>query len=70
MVYFYVLCSKNILTKPFGYQKPTYLCVKIEFMVGTFRFDVNCVHFRRAVFVHVGLAQLLAQNVRQSSTRV
>jgi len=53
-----------------------------------FRFHVNYIHFRRAVFVHVGLAQLctgkgvsfymcsaaevawLAQNIRQSSTRV
>jgi len=70
MVYFYVLCSKNILTKPVGYQKPTCLCVKTEFMVGTFRFHVNCIHFRRAVFFHVGLLQLLAQNIRQSSSRV
>ena len=23
-----------------------------------FRFHVNCIHFRRVVFVHVGLAQL------------
>ena len=46
------------------------VCVKMEFVVGTFRFHVNFIHFRRAVFVHVGLAQLLAQNLRQSSTRV
>ena len=70
MVYFYVLCSKNILMKAVGYQQSTCLCVKMEFMVGTFHFHANCIHFRRAVFVHVGLAQLLAQNIRQSSTRV
>jgi len=38
MVYFlcfYVLCTKNILTKLVGYQQPTCLCVKIEFVVGT-----------------------------------
>jgi len=53
-----------------------------------FRFHVNCIHLRRAVFVHVGLVQLctgndvsfkmcsavlvawLAQNIRQSKTRV
>jgi len=65
-----MLCGKNILTKPVGYQKPTCLCVKMEFMVGTFRFHVNCIYFRRAVFVHVGLAQLLVQNIRQSTIHV
>jgi len=34
MVYFYVICSKNILMKRVGYQQPTCLCVKMEFMVG------------------------------------
>ena len=60
----------------------------MEFVVEQFRFHVNCIHFRRVVFVHVGLAQLctghgvsfyicsavevawLAQNIRQSKTRV
>jgi len=32
---FYMLYSKNILTKLVGYQQPTCLCVKMEFMVGT-----------------------------------
>ena len=32
---FYVLCSKNILTKLVGNQQPTCLCVKMEFVVGT-----------------------------------
>ena len=35
MVHFYVLCSKNILTKLVGYQQPTSLCVKMDFVVGT-----------------------------------
>ena len=35
MVHFYVLCSKNILTKLVGNQQPTCLCVKMEFVVGT-----------------------------------
>jgi len=35
MVYFYVLWSKNILVKLVGYQQPTCLCVKMEFLVGT-----------------------------------
>jgi len=32
---FYVLYSKNILTKLAGYQQPTSLCVKMEFLLGT-----------------------------------
>ena len=27
-----------------------------------FRFHVNCIHFREAVFVHVGPAQLCTEN--------
>ena len=34
MIYFYVLWSKNILMKLVGYQQPTCLCVKMEFVVG------------------------------------
>jgi len=34
MVYFCVLCSKNILMKLVGYQQPTCLCVRMEFVVG------------------------------------
>jgi len=63
MVYFFfnLLCSKNILTKLVRYQQPTCLCIKMEF-VETFRFLVNCIHFRTAVFVHVGSAQLCTEN--------
>jgi len=32
---FYVLCKTNILTKLIGYQQPTCLCVKMEFVIGT-----------------------------------
>jgi len=82
MTYFYVFCSKNILTKLVGYQQPTCFCIKMEF------FHVNCIHFRGAVFAHVWSAQLckgngvsfymcsavevawLAQNTRHSSIRV
>jgi len=28
-----------------GYQQPTCLCVMMEFVVGTIRFHVDCVHF-------------------------
>ena len=31
-------------------------------LLGPFRFHVNCIHFRRAVFVHVRLAQLCTGN--------
>jgi len=32
---FYLFCSMNILTKLVGYQQPTCLCVKTEFVDGT-----------------------------------
>jgi len=31
----FVFCNKNILEKLVGYQQPTCLCVKMEFVVGT-----------------------------------
>jgi len=34
MVYFYVLCSKNISMQLVGYQQPTCLCIKMEFVAG------------------------------------
>jgi len=82
MAYFYVFCSKNILTKLVCYQQPTCFYIKMEF------FHVNCIHFRGAIFAHVGSAQLctgngvsfymcsavevawLAQNIRHSSIHV
>jgi len=62
---FYVLCSKNILKKLFGYQQPTCLCVSVSrwnSWLEKIRFHVNCIHFRGAVFVHVGSAQLRTEN--------
>ena len=35
MVHFYVLRGKNILTKLVDNQQPTFLCFKMEFVVGT-----------------------------------
>jgi len=35
MVHFYVLCGKNIFMELVGYQHPSCLCVKMEFVVGT-----------------------------------
>ena len=49
MVYFHVLCSKHILMKLVGYQQPTCLCVKMEFVVG------NHFAFMRIVFTFVEL---------------
>jgi len=43
MAYFYVFCSKNILTKLVGYQQPTCLCVKMEFMVETISLNMRIV---------------------------
>ena len=45
-----------------GYQQPTCLCVMMELWLEPFRFHVNCIHFRAAVSVRVGLAQLCTEN--------
>jgi len=59
---FYLLFSKNIFTKLVGCQQPTCLCVKMEFVVGTNSLSCDCIHFRGAVFVHVGSEQLCTEN--------
>ena len=51
---FYVLFSKNILMTLVGSQQSTCFCVKVNSCLEIFRFHVNCIHFRGAVFVHVG----------------
>jgi len=56
MAYLCVFCTENILTELIGYEQPTCLCIKMEF------FNVNCIHFRGAVFIHVGQAQLCTGN--------
>jgi len=53
---FYVFCSENILTKLVATDS---LLVSVSIWnrwleVEPFRFHVNCIHFRRVVFVHVG----------------
>jgi len=58
----YVFCSKNILSKLIGYQQPTVSIWNRWMEVEPFRFYVNCIHFRGAVFVHVGSAQLCKKN--------
>jgi len=45
-----------------GYQQPTCLCVSWNSWLESFRFHVNCIHFRGAVFVHLGPAQLCMEN--------
>jgi len=62
MVYFYVLCSKNILMKLFLINSLHVFVSRWNSWLESFRFHVNCIHFRGAVFVHVGLAQLFLEN--------
>ena len=62
MVYFYVLCNENILTKIAGYQQPTCLCVKMEFVVGTISLSCELYSLSKAAFVHVGTVQLCTGN--------
>jgi len=58
MVHFYVVCNKNILIKLVGYQQPTCVCVKMEFVVGTISISYESSSLSKAVFVHVWPAQL------------
>ena len=62
MVNLYVLCSKNILMKLGGYQQPTCLCVKMEFVVGTSSLSCELFSLSEAAFVHVRPAQLCTKN--------
>jgi len=34
-LFFYLLCSENLLTKLIGYQQPNCLCFKMAFAVGS-----------------------------------
>jgi len=62
MAYSYVFCSKNILTKLVGYQQPIVSVLRWNSWLEPFRFHVKCIHFRGAVFVHLGSAQLCTGN--------
>jgi len=62
MVYFYVLCNKNILMKLVGYQQPTCLCAKMELVVETISLSCELFSFSKAAFLHVRLAQLCTEN--------
>jgi len=62
MIYFYVLCNKNILTKLVGYQQPTCLCVMMEFVDGTISLSCELYSLSKAAFAHVRLAQLCTEN--------
>ena len=57
-----MICNKNVLTKPVDYQQPTCLCVVMEFVVGTISLSCELASLSKAVFVHVGLAQLCTEN--------
>ena len=61
MVYFYVLCKKNVLMKLVGYQS-TCLCVMMEFVVGTISLSCELCSLSKAAFVHVRPAQLCTEN--------
>jgi len=50
------------LTKPVGYQQPTCLCVKMEFVVGTISFSCELCSLSEVAFVHVGQAHLFTEN--------
>jgi len=50
------------LTELVGYQQPSCLRAKMEFVVGTISLLCNCTHIRAAVFVHVGAAKLCTEN--------
>jgi len=63
---FYVFCSKNIVTKPVGYQQPTCLCVKMEFVFGVISlscelYSLSWSYFRSRGIGRVGLT--IAVNV-------
>jgi len=63
MAYFCVFCGKNILTKLVGYIiSPLVSASRWNLWLETYRFHVNCIHFRGADFVHVGSAQLCTEN--------
>ena len=62
MVYFYVLCNKNILKKLVGYQQTTCLCSTMEFVVGTMSFSCELCSLSKVAFFHVGQAQLCTEN--------
>jgi len=62
MIYFFVLCSKYILMKLVGYQQPTCLCVKMEFVVGTTSLSCELYSLSKVAFVHAGPTQLCTEN--------
>ena len=48
--------------KPVGYQQPTCLCGKMEFVVRTISLSCALFLLSKAAFVHVGPAQLCTEN--------
>jgi len=62
MIYFYVLCNKNILMKLVGYQQPTCLCVMMEFVVGNISLSCELYSLSKAAFVHARPAQLCTES--------
>jgi len=48
--------------KLIGFQQPDWLCVMMEFVVGTISLSCELRSLSKAAFVHVRLAQLCAEN--------
>jgi len=63
MVYFYVLCSKNILMKLVGYQQPTCLCVRIAFVVGTILLSCELYSLSWSCFRSCGIGMIVYEIV-------
>jgi len=59
MVDFYVLCTKNILMKPVGYQQPSCLCVKMEFVVGTISLSCELYSLSKSCFRSCGIGTIV-----------
>jgi len=45
-----------------GYQQPTCLCVKMEFVVGTTSLSCELYSLSKVAFVHAGPTQLCTEN--------
>jgi len=61
---FYVFCSKNILMELIGYQQPTCLCVKVEFVVGTISLSCELYSLSWSCFRSCGVSTIVYRKLR------
>jgi len=61
-----MLCGKNILMKLVGYQQPTCLCVKMEFVVGTISLSCELFSLFKA---RAGLKPMYLMQIHWASRR-